>query len=126
MKLSAAIRIGSMTTKQIKDRLSDGGNGRCALGAAFDAGGLQNIPTLENAGFGCVDNAAQMFPILTLIVPNPVMIDATNQIGAIIPYLNDKAEWSREDIADWVEGIEQKLETEVVMEVNNKKEEVLI
>ena len=41
MKLSAAIRIGSMTTRQIKGSPSDGGLGRCAIGAALDAVNIQ-------------------------------------------------------------------------------------
>src|SRR5260221_6649525 len=47
MRLSTAVRIGSMTTRQIKGALYDGHNGRCAIGAAYAAAGLsfpQGVP----------------------------------------------------------------------------------
>jgi hypothetical protein len=98
MKLSAAIRIGSMTTKQITGVMHDGGNGRCAMGAAGDAAGLKIYGNIYYA----LDLA---FPILMrhFIVPNPTW---AQNLGGMITYLNDRCGWTREQIADWVETIE--------------------
>lgn len=105
MKLSTAIRIGSMTTKQITINMRDGGNGRCAIGAALDALGY-NFCGVHLA------EATRHFPVINSIVVRPgfdgieprkcVMYEA-------IMTLNDSAGWARELIADWVEGEERKL-----------------
>ena len=96
MKLSTAIRIGSMTTKQIKFQFTDGGNGRCALGAAIDATG--NKVSSDIAGF-C--QAQELFPILKMAADSPTSLAQT------VAVWNDMDGLSREEIADRVEKIEQ-------------------
>lgn len=95
MKLSTAIRIGSMTTKQITGKATDGGNGRCALGAAIDATGAKVL-------FGdWVRQAADLFPLLD--TPG---YDLMHQIVN----MNDRFNFTREHIASYVEQIEDALE----------------
>ena len=110
MKLSTAIRIGSMTTKQIKGAVNDGGNGRCAIGAAIDATG--NEP-------GCTAWHSQIttfFPLAGLEVKMPPHECSLCTECRYVPvfhvlyHLNDTANWTREAIADWVESVENALE----------------
>lgn len=108
MKLSAAIRIGSMTTKQIKLFFSDGGNGRCALGAAMDACNMRIAPP----GVWQAENMMRVrerFPILAKETLNPVT-HKVEEIRSIIWKLNDVSGWTREEISNWVERIENQLE----------------
>ena len=78
-----------MTTRQISGYFRDGGNGRCAVGAALDAvdhctGDINNTwLTRMLWDFGCPARMA---------------------IG--ITRLNDWYKWPREKIADWVERVE--------------------
>lgn len=117
MKLSAAIRIGSMKTRQIKHQLNDGKNGRCALGAAYDAVGLFDN---KKVSFSSVCN---MFPIITKNVPLPTSIsNRLYLLGSTIIYLNDSLNWSREEIANWVETLENALEAKEV----KQEEKVLV
>lgn len=90
MKLSTAIRIGSMTTKHITGRMWDGGNGRCALGAALDASGFV-FKT------GCGD------PYLA----TRARFNIGWKCAKTIYKLNDMAGWSRDRIADYVEKCEE-------------------
>lgn len=87
MRLSAAIRIGSMTTKQIRGSATDGNNGRCAIGAAIDACGVTVHPEHWAGQF------INLFPDYGFL---------TMEIAAI----NDTGQMTREEIADWVEVIE--------------------
>lgn len=116
MKLSAAIRIGSMTTKQITHEMTDGGNGRCALGAAMDACG-KDIP-----GNTYSPVWLREFPILANKVIHPVTGRSRSDFGTpwtvmyVVAILNDLYGWSREQIADWVESIEAGTEKTVDQE----------
>lgn len=94
MKLSTAIRIGSMTTKQTEGLLTDGRNGRCAIGAALDAAGLPFY----------YDVAEIQWPILGRYIPS-----TSSLIGCIVDW-NDRLHMSREWIADRVEQVEDALE----------------
>lgn len=100
MRLSAAIRIGSMTTKQITRVFTDGGNGRCALGAACDAAGLDPTYTELEA----------RFPVCVVRVVDPVDRQYTVTLFEAVYRMNDKLGMSREAIADWVETIEAQQE----------------
>lgn len=97
MKLSAAIRIGSMTTKQIAGQFTDGGNGRCALGAAIDATGRRTPNGAD--GFAM---AATLFPVVCLY--------SSSSLANLITDWNDTHRLTREQIADRVEMIEEALE----------------
>jgi hypothetical protein len=92
MKLSAAIRIGSMTTKQIKGNFTDGGNGRCALGAAIDATGVK-----VKYGADAISQLHELFPQYPteLLIAVWLRNDGVNEFAA--------KPWTREQIADWVE-----------------------
>lgn len=113
MKLSAAMRIGSMTTRQIKCMWSDGGNGRCALGAVAEACGFKDFIN----GHGCSNETMRKFPELDEPIVYPEF-DSVNFIGygiinptvmplgTAIASLNDIEGWSRDRIADWIETLE--------------------
>jgi hypothetical protein len=48
----------------------------------------------------------EVFPILKEITDCPKSCDVVmNAFGAIIVHLNDNHKWTREEIADWLEGI---------------------
>jgi hypothetical protein len=123
MKLSAAIRIGSMTTKQIKYMLHDGDNGRCAMGAAYDASGCFTFST------GDTETFIQKFPLVEKIVRSTLFSGGyfySNTIGGVIGYLNDELGMSREKIADWVERLENHEERKLnELEVEQKQMEVV-
>jgi hypothetical protein len=103
MKLSTAIRIGSMTTKQIRIDATDDGNGRCAMGAAIDACGVVVSRT------GWPEQITTLFPHINRLVENPATGEYESLMSAIY-ILNDHCEWTREQIADWVEHLENKWE----------------
>ena len=105
MKLSAAIRIGSMTTKQIRGLSTDGKNGRCALGAAIEATGASVHPA------AWYTQSVHLFSIALKPVINPETNIWTTVVSAVWS-LNDFNQWPRERIADWVERIENEVEAE--------------
>lgn len=100
MKLSEAIRLGSLLTKPIKNFFHSG-DGACALGAAGFAIGQESYIGVE-----------RVYPWL---VTGDADCPACPMIGCapetIVLHLNDMHEWSRERIADWVATVEPK-ETE--------------
>lgn len=113
MKLSTALRIGSMTTKQIRGKWSDGGNGRCALGAVAEACGFTDFIS----GTGWSQKTEREYPELNEIVAypersphlfavhlmkRPIMMP----LATAIVSLNDMDDWSRDKIADWIETLE--------------------
>lgn len=95
MKLSTAIRIGSMTTRQITHAATDGRNGRCALGAAVDATGVRVTAT------NWIEEAQGHFPLL---------IDEEGRCFSKLAWdimnMNDSGTHTREQIADYVERYE--------------------
>jgi hypothetical protein len=102
MKLSAAIRIGSMTTKQIIGLAHDGGNGRCAIGAALDAAGEQPAKRPESNG-----NFMPMWSLrLRQLFPIARVTLGDMDVCQTIWHMNDSGRFTREQIADWVETIE--------------------
>ncbi len=99
MKLSVAIRIGSMTTRQIVGNTHDGGNGRCAIGAAMDAVGA----TAQQFYAWPVESRV-FFPILQTVVER---YGESMDLQRCIWMMNDSDRQTREEIADFVEKIEQ-------------------
>ena len=98
MKLSEAIRLGSLMSPQHFGGSMDGA-GRCALGAAADAAGL------EKSALGTVPyvRLREHFPVLGLpFGPSDVMRHIVN--------LNDIFRHTREQIADWVAIVERRAE----------------
>ena len=102
MKLSTAMRIGSMTTQQIIYHWSDGKNGRCALGAIAAAHNINDKNVLE-----MMKKTYDLFPQLSIITSNPCS-QINGQLVICISTLNDQYNWSREKIADWIEDLENK------------------
>lgn len=113
MKLSTAIRIGSMTTRQIKGIWDDGDNGRCALGAACDAVNYRTVH-MGRMSYLLDSNIAELFPILShdVYITSSIGILTLGMmsLGWYITRLNDSYGISREKIADYVESIENELE----------------
>ena len=102
MKLSEAIRLGSMLDPQGFGTYSTVRNGRtatCALGAASKAM-FGDADTFALAHIPILDEYAQC--------PQCFTIDRVFEISA--DHLNDTHRWTRERIADWVETIEAKME----------------
>lgn len=100
MKLSEAIRLGSMATEQQFGWCGDLESGKtCALGAVFVAVG-------ENYTY---EDMKAKLPLLafTESAPCPQCGRCGDSSFATIPHLNDHHRWTREQIADWVETIER-------------------
>ena len=100
MRLSEAIMLGSTLSHQVFNRMHDSKGGRCALGAAYHAMGIdqydKTVPdiwpwTYERA---FCPECANPWPVFMLIAH----------------CLNDGHRWSRERIADWVATVEPREE----------------
>lgn len=97
MKLSEAIRLGSMLGPQVFDGLFDGNGGACAIGAAYLAIGQITGPLRDH--FPWASHMTNQCPAC----PHRGLIN-----GAVVAHLNDHHYWTREAIADWIETIEPK------------------
>jgi hypothetical protein len=136
MRLSEAIRLGSTLSRQVQGIFSHKDKGTCALGAAFQAvGGM----TTEKVAIGTrilgrngkfwrtskeTGSSQIVYPEqwnITKQVRCPVCRKKA-ELGAIITFhLNDKHDWTREAIADWLE-LEEGLpveQLEAVLEVES-------
>lgn len=129
MKLSTAIRIGSMTTRQITRKLNDGNGGRCAIGAAAEAINVSFLDWAELGAFFPLANSRgsiELFNICAIPPCGPIIL--THDIWV----LNDRTPCTREEIADCVERFENyvangnKHPEEKAIAVNLIKEEVTI
>lgn len=92
LKLSEAIRIGSMTTKQLYNAFGDKDVGTCGIGAA-------------QVAFG--DDPGS--PALIRVLQTPIDVTTPsgrhfNNIASAIMYLNDAEHMPRQKIADWLES----------------------
>lgn len=97
MKLSEAIRLGSMLNPQGYFGFKNGITGAtCAMGAAFDAAGI----TIGDDIF----TALRQFPLSLKSIIGP--FGSVMSVACHIYELNDEHKWSRERIAAWVETIE--------------------
>jgi len=91
------------------------GNATCALGAALDA--VSELGTC--IGYSRV---RELWPIAETIVRYPCSAqcrvareyDHRGELIAVVWHLNDQHEWTREQIADWVETIEAQAEAQGV------------
>lgn len=100
MRLSEAIRLGAMLRPQAFGVIFDG-SGTCALGAAYEA--IGKLHRMEEC------DAREDWPWLKndkLVCPE---CGGSPGFGpsVISAHLNDNHLWTREQIADWVETIEQ-------------------
>lgn len=131
MKLSEAIRLGSMMTKQehrsLVHKIGDSYVGACAWGAAGLAIGMtlnEDIGTSEIA-----DRWPWVFEATHRPCPAQSCCTYHGQhhaVDLLIVHLNDTHQWTRERIADWVEGIEneQPSSTELTLQAMRALEKV--
>jgi hypothetical protein len=105
MKLSEAMRIGAKLRPQGFGYLFQLNENdqvcSCAIGAAAE-GLLGTDPFVLKMG---LSDVKEKFPQLGEHVPNPGREGATQSLKTVIIHLNDEQEWTREEIADWLEGI---------------------
>lgn len=116
LNLSAAIRAGAALRPQATGMFFQYNYGKlcsCALGAAYEAvTGKQTMPDALKLGGGSI-YLSQRFPLLnrTLVFgeqPEPVQKPGVSQtVSTVIIDLNDNHQWSREQIADWLEQFER-------------------
>jgi hypothetical protein len=107
LKLSEAIRLGSMLHPQCFGNMSESEpdeTGRpvwvatCALGAAMEAGCFETLHLAE-----MINN--HPCPVCG---PNLRCLDADGHRSlTVIAHLNDTHRWTREAIADWVQTVEE-------------------
>lgn len=98
MRLSEAIRLGSMLKPQAFNSDNDGGS--CALRAAAEAAGIPDHGYRLN-----YYELGNRWPVLNEQVQCPNDGVWTQMMSAIY-YLNDQEKWAREQIADWVATVE--------------------
>lgn len=129
MKLSEAIREGAKLRPQLR-RPNEGDYGfsanreisSCAMGAAFEAAGLVKV---FDAGNDWPDqetakdvNVFHIWPVLYRQLEDEELVKLglrwccavirfDPMLSEVITHLNDYHGWTREQIADWVEGIER-------------------
>ena len=97
MKLSEAIRLGAMMMPQaFRTLLTD--DGACALGAALLAVGARP----EEA----VRSALNRWPWASTVSADCPRCGRSRTVFRVITHLNDRHRWTREQIAEWVAGIE--------------------
>ena len=100
MKLSEALRIGSMNTVQAHGTWSKtSGKGGTALMCAISTAWY----ALTGDDRGAAGSELNLL-LSTVTVTNPVTHQAA-PLGAVIVHLNDSHKWSRAKIADWLEGL---------------------
>lgn len=97
MRLSEAIRLGTMMTSQAFRTLL-AGDGACAWGAALLAVGA----TRERA----VGSARSRWPWAFAVSVNCPSCGRSRLVCEVIAHLNDDHRWAREKIGAWVAGIE--------------------
>jgi hypothetical protein len=113
MKLSEAIRLGAMMKPQAYHSGAWDGKS-CALRAAADALG---IPDLQCARSGPqvlnYYELQQRWPRLAEQADCPACCCRHGSLLSVVFHLNDSYRWTREQIADWVEQIEQQHEAPI-------------
>ena len=108
MKLSEAIRLGSMTSLQAFGMMKNYGNGNtCALGAAREAIGLDAWCAIE---WPLQDVACPVCQEVRFVLSSAIRDYSCSGLFYAIAHVNDVHRWTRPQIADWVELQEQQLE----------------
>lgn len=109
LQLSEAIRLGAMLKPQAFGAVVKNG-GSCALGAALEA-----VGACKSAADGWAEEVFDRWPIACRTVDYPGVNfggDRRVLLGSACWILNDADNWTREQIADWVETIEAQAEAE--------------
>jgi hypothetical protein len=96
MKLSEAISLGAMLTPQAIGRFIDAQGCRCAWASAFNAAGQTTTTAIY---------MYEEWKWTKQVVDCPVC-RATGPVTYMIVHLNDRHQWTRQRIADWVSTIE--------------------
>lgn len=107
MKFSEAIRLGAMLKPQ--GFRSIAANERtCAFGAAYEAVGILTAFLGTKDYDRRRDLVYGAFPIIPKL-PHKCFVCRAFALpdGVIVTHLNDQHRWTREQIADWIEKIEQ-------------------
>lgn len=114
MSLSQAIRLGSMLKPKGRQGWMDA-KSSCALAAASEAIGVPGVRELDYAS-GTIrwtvdyTELGKRFPILNETVQGPAVLTGDRvERGCLLTaiwMINDTTDMTREQIADWVEGIE--------------------
>ena len=103
MRMSEAMRRGTAMRPQCRSTMFNG-VGSCAVGAAMEGAGIELVYTLHEL--------TRAYPEWTPILNALVTSDANSTARycwLVMTYLNDERKWTREDIADWLKGVENKL-----------------
>jgi hypothetical protein len=98
MRLSEAIRLGTMLTPQAF-RAVFTGDGACAWGAALLAVGATRELAVRSAALG-------RWPWAFLVSVNCPSCGRSRLVCEVIAHLNDDHRWTREAIGGWVAEIE--------------------
>jgi hypothetical protein len=149
MRLSEAMRLGGTLHPQIRGELFKMVRaydylrelaleriiGTCTLGGALAAIGLEPITQDQNLGIsalasiqGMPDDWLALLNTLVYELPDPVVARlpftpvADAPVETVTIYLNDEYRWTREQIADWVECIENQLFPQPVELVSDQHE----
>jgi len=104
MRLSVAIRLGSMMKAQITHRYRSE-TGTCAYGAALEAVGTAST----NFNY---KEVVRLWPYVAAFAEDPLMAGKLFAYGDVL-WRNDDLKWTRETIADWVEEREKGLDAVV-------------
>ncbi len=116
MRISEAMRKGAAMRPQCHFTMFNG-VGSCAIGAAIEGAGIELILSeLRCTAYHEILSELctaypEWNPILNALVPVPTLepADLPAPTAAIVMYLNDERLWTREDIANWLKGVEDKL-----------------
>ena len=103
MKASDALIIGSAITTQIRGTLTDGKDGRCALGAMCEAAGIDMVGWAFGNPYSAI---LHRFPIMSQSFSHPVW-GTSASLYQIVYNLNDAHNWSRERIAAFMRDCER-------------------
>lgn len=103
MKLSEAMRKGCESTKSLKDSLFDDNySAACAIGAAYI--GRFGDPRKFD-GDWIMRFREEFEKELMTIIEHPERSWEMDRVEILIMLLNDMEDWTREEIADWLEEI---------------------
>lgn len=119
MRLSDAIRLGGMASKQAFGKLMAADGATCAIGSACLAVGIETRYLMEE--LIPPDELNARLPLMSdpCAVPCPVGdCGGYSSVGDLIVHLNDHHRWTREEIADWVEAYEPRDAVSTASEVS--------
>jgi hypothetical protein len=105
MRLSEAIRLGAMVTSPLKGAFTSVDGSACAIGAALIAVGQLKAGTPSYGAHHCKEAAERLWPEF-YGQPQIACPVCGAQKRFLVAHINNAHDWTREQIADWVESIE--------------------